>query len=102
MVSGAKSKVKQKQGKSKFSKVKGTKRSVSCGRGKMYDMKKKKCVPMKQGEKFDQDVSGMIGYGYGGALGSLMGAPFAGALAGRQIGRKYSKLRMSGQGKRRK
>ena len=102
MISGAKAKVKQKQRKSKFSKVKGTQRSKSCGRGKIYDMKTKKCRPMKQGEKFDQDVSGMLGASYGGALGDMMGVPFVGALAGRQIGRKYSKLRMSGQGKRKK
>ena len=43
MPSGAKARVKVKKLKSKHEKQKGTRRSVKCGFGKIYDQKTKKC-----------------------------------------------------------
>jgi len=98
----AKTRVKQKERKSKFSKTKGTQRSKSCGYGKIYDIKTKKCRRLTRAEQVDVETSKGIGYSAGTMLGGLMGQPGVGAIIGRAAGGKYSKLRQSGQGKRRK
>ena len=54
MPSGAKARVKVKKLKSKHEKQKGTKKSVKCGFGTIYDAKTKKCRKMSYNEREEE------------------------------------------------
>tara|TARA_R110000824_G_C14717509_1_gene624661 strand:- start:104 stop:421 length:318 start_codon:yes stop_codon:yes gene_type:complete len=105
MPSGAKARVKVKKLKSKHEKEKGTRRSVKCGFGTIYDAKTKKCRKMSYNEREEEIKGKAKGYTAGSYLGGKVGGVWggiAGAAYGRYAGGKMAKKKMSGQAKRKK
>ena len=106
MASGAKARVKVKKLKSKHEKSKASGRKTkSCGFGKIYDTKTKKCRKMTLGERDKEQLAKASGYAAGGAIGQKVGGvvgQIGGSIFGRDAGGKIAKKKMSGQGKRKK
>ena len=106
MPSSAKARVKVKKLKSKHEKSKESGRKTkSCGFGKIYDTKTKKCRQMTYGER-QEEISGKAkGYVAGGYLGQTVGGPVGQVVCsayGRYAGGKMTKKKMSGQAKKKK
>ena len=104
-ITGAKQRVKSKQKKTKLLKEKGTRKSVKCGFGTIYDAKTKKCRKMSYNEREEEIKGKAKGYVAGSYLGGKVGGVWggiAGAAYGRYAGGKMAKKRMSGQAKKKK
>jgi outer membrane lipoprotein SlyB len=105
MPSGAKQRVKVKKLKSKHEKQKGRKKSVSCGFGKIYDDKAKKCRPITYREHDEITKGKAKGYVAGGALGQKVAGVWGqigGSIYGRYAGGKMAKKKLRKSYKKKK